>query len=222
MNFSWEGLLRLCEGVSIIAGAVTVMALIGQVAANRVLSGRQALEANNLRLALATQQERAAKAERDLREVQDRVGDVMFTVRPRSLRPFVMSELQNRTLNEFAGTVVEIGAIDEPSCLRLAREIGDLLSRADWRVTWLEPLKETADKRIGDGVRIHIADSVNRQNTPQGRAAIALSTGFTASKVVVRISDPVEGQPLGTMRITVGLQDSTLLQSDRPRTERSR
>ena len=68
MNFSWEGLLRLCEGVSIIAGAVTVMALIGQVAANRVLSGRQALEANNLRLALATQQERAAKAERDLRK----------------------------------------------------------------------------------------------------------------------------------------------------------
>ena len=116
-----------------------------------------------------------------------------------------MSELQNRTLNEFAGTVVEIGAIDEPSCLRLAREIGDLLSRADWRVTWLEPLKETADKRIGGTVyvsilRILLIGRIPPKDEPRERWPMV----FTASKVVVRISDPVEGQPLGTMRITVG------------------
>ena len=73
MNFSWEGLFRLCEVVSIIAGAITVVALIGQVTAGRILGDRKEKESAALRLNVATQQERAAKAEKELKEVSDRV-----------------------------------------------------------------------------------------------------------------------------------------------------
>jgi hypothetical protein len=79
MNLSWEGLFRFCEVVSIIAGAVTVSALIGQVMAGRVLSSRKDAETQQLMLAVATQQERAAKAEQTLAEIQQKTRDRHLT-----------------------------------------------------------------------------------------------------------------------------------------------
>src|ERR1700752_398882 len=73
---SWitgEGVLRLCEIVAIVSGLLPLGAVIGRPAAGRTVSERQAIEREKLRLEIATQQERAAKAETALKEVSDRV-----------------------------------------------------------------------------------------------------------------------------------------------------
>lgn len=174
-----------------------------QKAASDAMAVQQKVE-----IELAKQKERTAIAEREAFELKHRIDDeLVFTLRPRSLQDLQMRELSDRSLNEFAETVVEVGAIDEILSVRLARDIADLLKRAGWRVTWIEPLKETADLRIGDGVRIHITDPMAR-HTPQGRAATALTQGLGGSHIVTRIDHPWPNQPVGTIRVIVGLQDT--------------
>lgn len=128
MNFSWEGLLRVCEVVSIIAGAVTVIALIGQVTASRVLGGRQNLEMDNLRLAVATQQERAAKAEQALVEIQQKTRD-------RHLTPDLMEDLRRLARKHGPQLLVIIersGSNEEAS--KLANLIGSAVVLGGWKV----------------------------------------------------------------------------------------
>jgi hypothetical protein len=128
MNFSWEGLFRFCEVVSIIAGAVTVSALIGQVMAGRVLSSRKDAETQQLMLAVATQQERAARAEQTLVEVQQKTRD-------RHLTPGLaeaLTALAKRHPNQTLAIVERSGNSEEAR--RLADLIASALQAGGWRI----------------------------------------------------------------------------------------
>src|SRR5437016_4881472 len=69
--FSWEGLFRLCEGVSIGAGVITVAALIGQVVAGHVLSKRQDETILKLETGLADAKTKQAEAEVRLQRLRN-------------------------------------------------------------------------------------------------------------------------------------------------------
>lgn len=126
MNWvSWDGLFRLCEVVSIAAGAIAVAALIGQVVAGRVLSNRQAKELEDLKTATARQQERAASAEKELLEVKERTAPRRLT---EAQRASIKRELQATP----KGTLVIIPMLDSPETHRYALDFAEVLRDAGW------------------------------------------------------------------------------------------
>jgi hypothetical protein len=189
MNFSWEGLLRVCEVVSIIAGAVTVIALIGQVTASRVLSGRQNVEMENLRLVIATQQERAANAEKALLVLQERQ-------RQRIIDPTaVLAALKGKAV----GTVMILCDPNVPDSYDpLGMQLQGALATSGWKVSMryavanpTPKLDEGLTKPIPtvyrEGVTIEgVLEDCEEKNTPYCSLYIAFKAGgldFQATRV---------------------------------------
>ena len=69
-----ETWLSVCEWGGLIAAAASVLLLYGALKAGKIVNDRQALEMQNLKLDVATQQERAAKAELATEELKRRMA----------------------------------------------------------------------------------------------------------------------------------------------------
>lgn len=149
-------------------------------------------------LRLSEQQERAANAEIALLELEQAREDVESTIVPRDIHPFKYNE-NVETLKPFAGTLVEVGAIDEREPQRLAKTLVRLFQRSGWKVTELAPIKED----VGDGVRVHFVETGQRSPLKE-----ALMSVMNDNKIVTRFNRPYPGQPPNSMRIVVGLQET--------------
>ena len=144
MSFSWEGLLRACEVVSIIAGVVTVAALIGQVAAGRVIGDRKDKELGNLKFAVASQQERAAIAEKELLEVKARTAPRRLT---EGQRVTLRTELQASP----KGRIVILSMTDSPETHRYAMDFEEVLKQVGWDCR-MQPILRLSEGQPPTGV----------------------------------------------------------------------
>jgi hypothetical protein len=194
--------LKVLSGeLAVIIFAIGLAALITGYFTNekltkQVMQSAAAITVAQLRL--SEQQERAANAERALLELQQAREDVESSIVPRDIHPFRLTEFVN-TLKPFAGTLVEVGAIDEREPKRLAKTLVRLLKDSGWKVKELPPVKED----VGDGVRVHIAKTGERSPLKD-----ALLSVMNANKIVTRFNPPYPDQPANTIRIVVGLQET--------------
>ena len=134
MKFSWDGLFRLCEVVSIIAGAITVAALVGQVAAGRVLGDKKDREMESLKLDVAKQQERAAKAELATEELKRRMA-------PRGLPQSFLDVMKTKPKGK-AEILYQQGA---PEISGFAGALHLWLTMAGWKIPDPKPVPSVFD-----------------------------------------------------------------------------
>jgi hypothetical protein len=154
---------------------------------------------------VATLGKETAEAKLAYLELQERVrreqqarANLESVVTPREIDGRKYAEFAER-LKPFAGTLVEVGAIDEREPRRVAEMIAQLLTYSGWTVTVLDPIKED----VGDGVRIHVAEARERPPVLQ-----ELHSVLTANNIVTRITGAWPNQPANTVRIVVGLPDT--------------
>lgn len=181
-GFPWEGLLRLCEFVSICAGVLTVVALIGQVVAGRVVGDVKTVEMEKLRLDVAKQQERAAEAEKTLLELQQR------TLPRRLTNEQIQTVISH--LRSAQGANIEIVKLGDQESSDFAQQFIEAFGAAGWGVVVVR-IGTSSPPRYG--VRLDAPESRETEAVKVALGSVGIPVEFRLTKA-------------GSPRLLVGLK----------------
>ncbi len=172
MNFfSAESILRVCEFIAIIAGVLTVAALIGQSFANRHVNRRHATRMLELEANVSEQQIRAAHAETRLLELRNRVSW-------RILPDTFVETLKNCPKGK--GTAEIVFQLDDDEAYAFASSIWHALLSSGWTVSEQPKPSLTTDPISKDTIPFMMRESgITISNWS---SVIVLTSGALVSK----------------------------------------
>jgi hypothetical protein len=140
--FSWllsaEGVFRTCEIVAIVAGVLTVAALIGKDRANRIIQNRKGVEMLNLQRDVADARTKQAEAEERLENLRRRQS---IRESLRGISTNFHELLKDKPVGEAVILYVSGGSED----VALANALHRALTTAGWRVPPPEQILSTVE-----------------------------------------------------------------------------
>jgi hypothetical protein len=188
--FSVEGAYLWFQVFSLLFLTATILTGAGTIITGFIANRRTAN-------ALAVQQERAAKAEKDLKELGNAVAPREFPL---------TADLQN-ALRPFPAIHVRVRSVNDAETVRLASQIAGALQGSGWIIDSV--IHESPALDIRDGVVIGMNVGILPPEDNSTLAALALVKQLRLSKLSAMLFPTGPPLPLNTLQIDVGLRPST-------------
>jgi hypothetical protein len=194
-SFTAGAVLRFCQGVAIVAGVLTVAALIGQTKASRVVNRQQRTDLEKFKqtsqVAIAEANERAAKLENEAEQARLELEKIRLTRFDR----FNRNEFRNRIRGKPKIRVELLFQKDDVDSYILAMAVKGCLDAEDWNTIGPRPIREedVSFSEINKDAPLSVRAGVNmgglsyvvkqlRRYDDQNEPVNVLMSAFTAGK----------------------------------------